>query len=131
MKLIIISGLSGAGKTIALHSFEDIGVYCIDNLPVGLISALFEQTKKLSLICECVAVGVDARTIALQDISALLKTLKDTDISYEIVFLEADDSVLIKRFSETRRKHPLTSLNMSLSEAIERERNLLEPLTRM
>jgi len=130
MKLIIISGLSGAGKTIALHSLEDIGVYCIDNLPVGLVSSLIEQTKKLSLICECVAVSIDARTIALKDITILLKALKNTDITYEIVFIEADDSVLIKRFSETRRKHPLTSLNMSLSEAIERERNLLEPLAR-
>jgi len=130
MKLIIISGLSGAGKTIALHSLEDMGVYCIDNLPVGLMSSLIEQTKQLSLICECVAVGIDARTIALKDVSVLLETLKNTDIACEVVFIEADDSVLIKRFSETRRKHPLTSLDMPLSEAIERERNLLEPLAR-
>lgn len=128
MKLIIVSGLSGAGKTIALNSLEDMDVYCVDNLPVGLLPAFAEQTSKLDLGERCVAVGIDARTAALQDMPALLQTLWDNHISYEVIFLEADNNTLIKRFSETRRKHPLSTPNIPLAEAILRERQLLEPV---
>jgi UPF0042 nucleotide-binding protein len=129
MKLLIVSGLSGAGKTIALHSLEDMGFYCVDNLPVNLLPAFAEQTKQLEAH-EGVAVGVDARTPALHDMPALLQTLSDINIPYQILFLEADDEVLIKRFSETRRKHPLSSSQVPLREAIQQERQLLEPLAR-
>jgi UPF0042 nucleotide-binding protein len=129
MKLMIVSGLSGAGKTIALHSLEDMGAYCVDNLPVGLLPAFAEQIGPLSEGLECcVAVGVDARTISEPDMPALLQTLSVTLHPHQVLFLEADDAVLIKRFSETRRKHPLTKQNMPLAEAIKRERQLLEPL---
>ncbi|MEN9848990.1 MAG: RNase adapter RapZ [Pseudomonadota bacterium] len=128
MKLIIVSGLSGAGKTIALHSLEDMGAYCIDNLPVGLLPAFAEQADKLGIMHQWVAIGVDARTTALHDMPALLQRLSDTHIHYEVLFLEADDAVLIKRFSETRRKHPLTSANLPLAEAIRHERTLLASL---
>lgn len=129
MKLVIVSGLSGAGKTIALHSLEDMGAYCVDNLPVGLLSAFAEQIKPLSENLECcVAVGVDARTITEPDMPGLLQTFNTTLIPYQVLFLEADDAVLIKRFSETRRKHPLTKPNRPLAEAIKQERQLLEPL---
>jgi UPF0042 nucleotide-binding protein len=128
MKLIIVSGLAGAGKTIALHSLEDMGVYCVDNLPVGLLPAFADQAKALEAVHESVAVGVDARTTALHDMPTLLQTLDKRSISYEVLFLEADDAVLIKRFSETRRRHPLTSANVPLAEAIQLERKLLEPL---
>ena len=129
MKLLIVSGLSGAGKTIALHSLEDMGFYCVDNLPVNLLPAFAEQTRQLEAH-EGVAVGVDARTPALHDMPALLQTLSDINIPYQILFLEADDEVLIKRFSETRRKHPLSSSQVPLREAIQQERQLLEPLAR-
>lgn len=126
MKLIIVSGLSGAGKTIVLHTLEDTGAYCVDNLPVSLLPAFAQQAKQLQN--DCVAVGIDARTASLHDITDLLQTLTLTEITYEILFLEADDSILIKRFSETRRKHPLTTPKVSLVEAIKYERKLLEPL---
>jgi UPF0042 nucleotide-binding protein len=129
MKLLIVSGLSGAGKTIALHSLEDMGFYCVDNLPVNLLPAFAEQTKQLEAH-EGVAVGIDARTPALHEMLALLQTLSDINIPYQILFLEADDEVLIKRFSETRRKHPLSSSQVPLREAIQQERQLLEPLAR-
>lgn len=128
MKLVIVSGLSGAGKTVALHSLEDCGAYCIDNLPVNLLPAIAEQTRSLDKTYPCVAVGVDARNIALQDVPALFNTLQERKQAYEILFLEASNEVLIKRFSETRRKHPLTTDQRPLSEAIEFERQLMEPL---
>ncbi|HEC84384.1 MAG TPA: RNase adapter RapZ [Thioploca sp.] len=128
MMLLIVSGLSGAGKTIALHSLEDMGTYCVDNLPVGLLPAFAEQTNHLGDCPGCVAVGVDARTTALHDMPALLQSLSETHIPYQVLFLEADDAVLIKRFSETRRKHPLTKPDVPLAEAIKCERQLLEPL---
>lgn len=129
MKLVIVSGLSGAGKTIALHSLEDIGFYCVDNLPVSLLPAFAEHLNALEEVYEGVAVGVDARTTALHNMPALLQTLKEKNVSYQILFLEADDLVLIKRFSETRRKHPLTSTHaIPLSDALQHERKLLEPL---
>jgi len=128
LKLLIVTGLSGAGKTITLHSLEDMGAYCVDNLPVNLLPAFAIQTHELGLSHDCVAVGIDARTIAVQDMPALLQGLTDNAIAYEVVFLEADDTVLIKRFSETRRKHPLTSTDVPLPEAIKRERELLAPL---
>jgi len=128
MKLIIVSGLSGAGKSIALNSLEDIGAYCVDNLPVALLPAFATQVPQLCIVHECVTVGLDARTIASQDLPTLLNTLDSLAIPYEILFLEADDAVLIKRFSETRRKHPLTFQSLALAEAIQHERSLLEPL---
>jgi len=126
--IIIVTGLSGAGKTIALHSLEDMDIFCIDNLPVGLLPAFIEQSTQYGKIYECVAVGIDARTLSLSDVSALLQTVADTQSASQVVFLEADDAVLIKRFSETRRKHPLTNQNVPLVEAISLERQLLEPL---
>lgn len=128
MKLIIVSGLAGAGKTIALRSLEDMGAYCVDNLPVALLPALTEQLLQVHPIHPCVAVGIDVRTIALQNMPALLQSLDKMTITYEILFLEADEEVLIKRFSETRRKHPLTTPQRPLSEAIAYERQLLTPL---
>ena len=130
MKLVIISGLSGVGKTIALHSLEDMGAYCVDNLPVDLLPAFTKQTCNLGGNLEYVAVGIDARTVTVHNMPALLETLKVTRVSYQVLFLEADDAVLLKRFSETRRKHPLTTQNVSLVDAIKRERQLLEPLAR-
>lgn len=128
VKLLIVSGLSGAGKTITLHSLEDMGAYCVDNLPVALLPAFAEQLYQLGDEYPCVAVGIDARTTALHNVSDILNRLQETQIPYEVLFLSADDSVLIKRFSETRRKHPLTSQHLPLLEAIQKEQELLHSL---
>lgn len=131
MKLIIVSGLSGAGKTLALHSLEDRGVYCIDNLPVSLLPAVAEQMPTLSVSSPCVAVGIDARNSTLQALPQWLEILQEKHIAYEILFVEADTEVLLKRFSETRRKHPLTLIqpNLSLAEALTLERQMLSVLS--
>lgn len=126
MKFFVVSGLSGAGKTIALHSLEDMGVYCIDNLPIALLPALAAQAPVLETEHESIAVGIDTRTT--DNMEMLLAAFEQMQIPYEIVFLDASDAVLIKRYSETRRKHPLTTPELALAEAIRLERCLLEPI---
>jgi len=132
MKLLIISGLSGSGKSIALHVLEDLGYYCIDNLPIGMLPALADQLKHHhDNSQECVAVGIDARNLTgdLETFPAILKDLNNRGIHCEVFFLEANDATLLKRFSETRRRHPLSSDEVPLSEAIIQERTLLEPIS--
>ena len=132
MKLLIISGLSGSGKSIALHVLEDLGYYCIDNLPIGMLPALADQLKHHNDHSqECVAVGIDARNLTgdLEQFPIILKNLNNHDIHCEVFFLEANDATLLKRFSETRRRHPLSSDEVPLSEAIIQERALLEPIS--
>jgi UPF0042 nucleotide-binding protein len=131
MKLVIVSGLSGSGKSVALHTLEDIGFYCIDNLPVGLLGDfgrhIIEATPRPM---ERYAVGIDARN-AIEELSQfprVLDELKARGVRSEILFLQASDDTLIKRFSETRRRHPLSLPNTSLGEAIQREAELLAPI---
>ena len=130
MKLIIISGLSGSGKSVALHTLEDLGYYCIDNLPAGLLSALALELKQASKPVKRVAVGIDARNLpqSLQQFSEIIDQLEAQGISSEILFITCDPDTLIKRFSETRRRHPLSNEHISLAEAVELERQLLEPI---
>jgi UPF0042 nucleotide-binding protein len=132
VKLIIVSGLSGSGKSVALHTLEDLGYYCIDNLPAGLLSALALELKQATKPVEKVAVGIDARNLpqSLNQFSEILDRLKDQGISNEILFITCDPATLIKRFSETRRRHPLSNEYVSLAEAVELERQLLEPIAR-
>ncbi|HID49993.1 MAG TPA: RNase adapter RapZ [Chromatiales bacterium] len=133
MKLIIISGLSGSGKSIALHVLEDLGYYCIDNLPIGMLPALADQLQSdRQNSYDHVAVGIDARNLAqdLQKFPAILRDLKASGRTCEVFFLEADDATLLKRFSETRRRHPLSGDEVPLNEAILQERSLLEPIIR-
>ncbi|MES9906290.1 MAG: RNase adapter RapZ [Sedimenticola sp.] len=130
MKLVIITGLSGSGKSIALHTLEDRGYYCIDNLPVFLLPSLAAGlADREGNHFEMAAVSIDARTplMELESIPTLLKPLKERGIDHEIIFLEAQEEILIRRFSETRRKHPLSIDNRPLTEAIELERKLLSP----
>jgi len=129
MKLVIISGLSGSGKSIALHVLEDLGHYCIDNLPIGMLPALAEQLQRRQRN-EPVAVGIDARNLIdeLQRFPAILAELHQAGVQTDVLFLEAEDTTLIKRFSETRRRHPLSSTETPLAEAIVQERQLLEPV---
>ena len=133
MKLIIISGLSGSGKTVALHTLEDEDYYCVDNLPIGLLPQFIDRilSRKVQLY-DNIAVGIDARSDSedLRDFHTILEWIeqrdKDTRIEIEIVYIQAELDTLIKRFSDTRRKHPLTKKGLPLSEAIEVERTLLK-----
>jgi len=130
MKLVIISGRSGSGKSTALDLLEDEGYYCIDNLPVALIPQLINhlQTSQ-SKEHDKVALCIDARN-ANRDLSSIINvvTENDNDLTYEIIFLDADEEILIKRFSETRRKHPLSNKTTALVEAIKNEQSLLQPI---
>ncbi len=130
MRLVVVSGRSGSGKSTALHLLEDNGFYCIDNLPAGLLPELARQANQTDLKLPKVAISIDARNLAsdLQRFPALLRKVRETGIHCDVLFLAATDEVLIKRFSETRRKHPLTSDSQSLAEAIGAELRLLEPI---
>lgn len=131
MRLVIISGLSGSGKSVALSTLEDTGFYCIDNLPVGLLSALGRHvTATPAATKHHYAVGVDARNSPenLAQFPDILQEMTARGIHCEILALDAEHDTLLKRFSETRRRHPLSGLDTPLSEAIERERALLEPI---
>lgn len=133
MKLIIISGRSGSGKSSALHLLEDEGYYCIDNLPVALIPALVTHLKiSPSREHNKVALCIDVRN-ASSDLNALVYLIKQqpADVSVDIVFLDADTDKLIERFSETRRRHPLSDRHTALLEAINTESVLLEPIADM
>ncbi len=130
MKLVIVSGHSGSGKSVALHTLEDLGYYCIDNLPAGLLGALTLELKQVPNPVELAAAGIDARNLphALQQFNELLDQLQEQGIKSEILFLTCDTDTLIKRFSETRRRHPLSNDSVSLAEAVEQEKALLEPI---
>jgi UPF0042 nucleotide-binding protein len=131
-RLIIISGLSGAGKTVALNSLEDLDFYCIDNLPISLLNEISKQiSNPSSKYSSKFAIGIDARNPE-QDIDNLPSTiaaLKEQGIKVDLVYLEANDDVLTSRFSETRRKHPLSSDKKTLPEAIVLERQIMEKLS--
>lgn len=130
MELIIISGRSGSGKSTALHQLEDEGYYCIDNLPVSLLPRLMEEVSRPEFQhFRGAAVCIDARN-AWKDLARCSEILEDlpATVHSRILFLDAQETTLIKRFSETRRRHPLSSDVLPLAEAIQQERQLLEPL---
>ncbi|MDO6460281.1 RNase adapter RapZ [Granulosicoccaceae sp. 1_MG-2023] len=132
MRLIIVSGLSGAGKSVALHTLEDDGFYCIDNLPASLLPQLVEGLSDThTKLYRQVAVGIDARSAqsSLSDLPQVLDALRERDdLHLEILFLETDTKALVTRYSETRRKHPLSLDGSPLLQAIETERALLDGL---
>ncbi len=129
--LKVISGLSGSGKSVALRALEDLGYYCVDNLPLFLLRQFIEnisQADDESL--NFAAVSLDSRNQGFLDSSTdVLQYLRASGIESEIVFLEAEESALIKRFNETRRKHPLMNAKVNLLESIQLERQLLAPLS--
>jgi len=127
MKLQIVSGLSGSGKTIALQVLEDLDYYCIDNLPLELLSELVEKSLQDRLYLDKIAVGIDARTAGnnFSHFSEVLQKIKAMGIEWHVLFLDAQTDILLKRFSETRRKHPLSNKKTSLEEAINKERLIL------
>lgn len=131
MRLIIISGRSGSGKSTALNVLEDSGFYCIDNLPASLLPDLAQRALlHTELLQPQVAVSIDARNLPsqLQRFPELLQEARDKHIQCDVLYLDADDETLLKRFSETRRRHPLTTDTRSLAEAIADESNLLAPI---
>jgi UPF0042 nucleotide-binding protein len=130
MKLIIVSGRSGSGKTTCLHVLEDIGYYCVDNIPASLLGALAQRLSDDNVQLSEVAVSIDARNVYedLEQFPRIYQALRDAAIDCQIIFLDAADHTLLKRFSETRRKHPLSTAELSLFEAIVYERGLLEPI---
>jgi UPF0042 nucleotide-binding protein len=123
--------LSGSGKTIALQTLEDLDYYCVDNLPFKLILPLAREILASSDISTpAVAVGVDARNFIdeLNQFPTALAELRASNLTVEVLFLQADDEILLKRYSETRRRHPLDLGSVPLREAIRQERHLLEPI---
>src|ERR1700688_1917151 len=131
MRLIIVSGLSGSGKSVALHMLEDIDFYCVDNIPAALLKAFISHTVRgMGDTYPRTAVGLDARNrpSEIETIPALVGELRRSGISCEVLYLHASDEVLLKRYAETRRKHPLVTGDVSLREAIASERRLLETI---
>ncbi len=127
MKLTILSGRSGSGKTTALQALEDHGYYCVDNLPLGLLPTLAAQLRNEEHALERVAVGVDARNLPRQLLAfnRIIEELREQQLDTEIIFLEAEPGTLLKRFSATRRRHPLSGDERTLADAIELEAGLL------
>ena len=124
MRFVVVTGLSGAGKSTTLNFLEDAGYYCVDNLPVQLISEFAKLLNENDEI-ERAALGIDVRTgAAFDELETALEQIKAMGISYEILFLESDDHVLVKRYKETRRLHPL-AFGDRIEVGIERERKKL------
>jgi UPF0042 nucleotide-binding protein len=133
MKLLIVSSLSGAGKSTVLDTLEDCGYYCIDNLPVTLLEDFIGHvmlTDKKTY--QKTAIGIDARNKndSLSNFSECLQLIHSKGIDCQIIFLHAEEATLLKRYSETRRKHPLTDANTPLKDALRIEKLMLEPIAR-
>jgi len=123
VQLILVSGLSGSGKSIALHVLEDGGYYCVDNLPATLLLETVDFLSEAGH--DRAAVSIDARSAALPALPEHIAQLRSRGVDCRVLYLEAGTGTLLRRFSETRRGHPLTRAGLTLSEAIERERALL------
>lgn len=133
MKLFIVSGLSGSGKSTVLSTLEDYGYYCIDNLPISLLENFVSQIMCLEQQTYArAAIGIDARNKAenLANFADKLTFIAAQGVECEVIYLQAQESVLLQRYSETRRKHPLTSLHLPLTEAIDIEKKMLRPLAK-
>lgn len=126
MKLVVISGRSGSGKSTALRALEDTGYNCIDNFPISLLQSLIHTAIREQQ--PNVAVCIDARNTDLDRFPDILLTLDRMDVHCEVIYLDALSATLVKRFSETRRRHPLTSSGIDLLQAIEAEEQLLESI---
>ena len=131
MKLVIVSGLSGSGKTVALHTLEDAGYYCIDNLPLSMLPELVDKLINSSpQPYDLVAIAVDARSrVDNSDrFDEIMRLMSKHPLEFKVLFLTSDTSRLLKRFSETRRKHPLSREGLPLADAIQQEKKLLEDI---
>ena len=131
MRLVVVSGRSGSGKTSALNVLEDAGFTCIDNLPTSLLPELINQINIYSNIRQLkLAVGIDARNLTgdLTSIPSTLRLIEKIGVKVDVIFLQAQPSDLLRRYSETRRKHPLSTDSIGLKEAIGLEKELLSPI---
>lgn len=128
--LVIVSGLSGSGKSVALKTFEDLDYYCVDNLPVELLPAFVKSLVREDAGPSKLAVGIDVRSrhSDLTQLSRWREAVAQFGLDARLLFFDANDEALIKRYADTRRRHPLSRQGLSLPEAIERERALTEPL---
>lgn len=134
MKLIVVSGLSGAGKTVALNMLEDLDYYCIDNIPLSLLrSFTADVVREHDENFDRLAVGIDARARerGIHLFPERIQSLREAGIDTSVWFFEADTESLLRRYSETRRKHPLSDAKTPLSEAIDKERRLLQPIAKI
>lgn len=128
MQLIIVTGLSGSGKSVVLKTLEDAGYYCVDNLPATLLPQIYENLNNSQ---SRVAISTDTRSGALEALPENIDKLKAQGINVKVLFLESAKQALVKRFSETRRRHPLSNDDITLEESIELERKLLAPLSEL
>jgi UPF0042 nucleotide-binding protein len=131
MRVVIVSGLSGSGKSVALHMLEDLGFYCIDNIPAALLKQFISHSvRSTERLYQRIAVGLDARNTAAEiaTVPALADELKRSGIQCELLFLVSGDEEILRRFAETRRRHPMSGVDVDLREAIAMERRLLEPI---
>jgi UPF0042 nucleotide-binding protein len=122
-QLIIVTGLSGSGKSIALRALEDSGYYCIDNLPATMLPSLSDHLTTVNH--NLVAISIDSRSAAIETLPAYIEVLKSQNVDTRVLYLESNVETLVKRFSETRRKHPLSKDTTTLAESIAFERDLL------
>ena len=126
MRLFLISGLSGSGKSVALKVLEDNGYYCVDNLPAELLPALIDNLRQVGK--EHVAVSIDVRSGGVQQVPNYIEQLKQYGLDIHLLFLDAQTDTLVKRYSETRRRHPLSNNKLTLPECVQRERELLSEI---
>lgn len=133
MEFIFLTGMSGAGKSNAANALEDLGFYCIDNIPPMLITSFVDLAKKGELNVSKIAIVTDIRSgDAFNNIEKVFKTLSDENVFYKIVFLDASDTELARRYSETRRKHPLCDeYNITINQAVKKERAMLQNIRAM
>jgi RNase adapter protein RapZ len=127
--LIILTGLSGSGKSVALRALEDSGFYCIDNLPATMLPLISHHVE--ASLQNKVAISIDSRSAALENLPSAIEHLKNSGNQVDLLFLESNVDTLVKRFSETRRKHPLSDNSTTLAESISRERELLSNLSEL
>ncbi len=132
MRLVIVSGLSGSGKSVALNMLEDLGWFCTDNIPAGLLNAFISHAvQRPKSVYDKSALGLDARNDPgdVATVPELVRSLRKSGIACETIYLYADENVLLKRYGETRRRHPLVRAGLDLKGAIAEELRLLEPIT--
>lgn len=130
MELLIVTGMSGAGKSQAANALEDMGYYCVDNIPPAIIPSFVELSARSGDLLNKMAIVTDIRGgVLFSEIEQVLNNLKNNSIAYKILFLDAADDVLIRRYKENRRRHPMADAeNMSLSAAVKKEREMLKKI---
>ena len=132
MRIILVSGLSGAGKSVVLNALEDIGYYCVDNLPASMLESFVSHTLRSGEAgpFEKTAIGIDARdsAIGMTDVPRTLDQLRRSGLRCELLVVLADDGELLRRFGETKRRHPLAQRAETLQSAVAREREMLDPV---